>query len=267
LIPTASNEVLLQVRHLRVWYPTRRNVFGTPVKFIRAVEDISFDLLKGEVLGLIGETGSGKSTISRALTGMQEIESGSMVFEGHDLARLGTSGWRRMRREIQTIFQDYDSFLNPQHTIAQIISEPLLAHDIVPVSELEEETHRLLDLVHLSANVLSSYSEHITIVQQQRVAIARALAVRPKLIICDEQLTALDITAQAEILNLLRELQTALNLTYIFISRDINAVHYMADKILVMQAGKIIERGAADQIIKHPEHESTKNLIEAALSV
>jgi peptide/nickel transport system ATP-binding protein len=261
--PGITSELLLQVRHLRVWFPTESNWLGTPLKFQRAVEDVSFDLLKEEAIGLLGESGSGKSAIARALTGLQEVESGSMVFEGRDLARLGPIGWRRMRREIQIIFRDPRLSFNPSLTVGEIIGEPLVAQEIVPRTELKNEIQRLLNLVHLPPNVFQRPPHQLSGDEQLRIALARALALRPKLLICDEIASALDANTQTNILNLLKELQAELKLSYLFISNDPSLVRLMADKILVIQSGRIIERGSTELLFKHPEHEYTRKLLEA----
>jgi peptide/nickel transport system ATP-binding protein len=195
--------------------------------------------------------------------GLVEIESGQIVFDGRDIAHLGAAGWRRMRRELQMIFQDPSSSFNPRLTVGDIIREPLQVHSIVHTSELDTETRRLLDLVHLPADVLDRYPHQLSAGKRQRIGIARALALRPKLILCDESVSALDVSVQAQILNLLKELQAQLKLSYLFISHDLNVVNYMADRVLVMHDGKIIERGTADEVLKNPQQEYTKKLIEA----
>jgi peptide/nickel transport system ATP-binding protein len=258
-----SDDVLLRVRQLRVWFPTALNWMGTPLHFMRAVEDVSFDLRRGEVLGLVGESGCGKSTISRAIMGLQHIESGQIFFEGQDLVHMNARSRHRMHREIQMIFQDPFSSLNPRLTIGEAIMEPLLVHRIVPRREVRDEARRLMDMVHLPADALTRYPHQFSGGQRQRIGIARAIALRPKLIICDESVSALDVSVQAQILNLLKELQAALKLSYLFISHDLNVVHYMADRVLVMQTGKITERGSADEVLKHPKEPYTKNLVAA----
>jgi peptide/nickel transport system ATP-binding protein len=258
-----SNNVLLSVRHLRVWFPSQTNLFGTPTHFHRAVEDVSFDLNQGEVLGLVGESGCGKSTISRALMGLQTVESGQVVFDGRDLVHMTASGWRAMRRDVQMIFQDPYSSLNPRLTIGEAIREPLLVHGIVPQKEVESEARRLMGLVQLPEDSLQRYPHQFSGGQRQRIGIARALALRPKLIICDESVSALDVSVQAQILNLLKELQAEFRLSYLFISHDLNVVHYMADRVLVMQSGKIVERGNAEEVLKQPQHAYTQRLVAA----
>jgi peptide/nickel transport system ATP-binding protein len=258
-----GSEILLQVRHLRVWFPTETNLLGTPTHFLRAVEDVSFDLNRGEVLGLVGESGCGKSTISRALMGLQPVESGHMTFGGRDLAHLDAAGWRAMRRDVQMIFQDPYSSLNPRLTIGDAIREPLIVHGIVPRNEADREAARLMALVQLPEDALRRYPHQFSGGQRQRIGIARALALRPKLIVCDESVSALDVSVQAQILNLLKELQAEFRLSYLFISHDLNVVHYIADRVLVMQSGRIVERGTADEVLRHPKHEYTRRLVEA----
>ncbi len=254
---------LLQVRHLRVWFPTETDWLGTPLHFLRAVEDVSFDLHQGEVLGLVGESGCGKSTISRALMGLQSVESGQISFEGKDLVHMSTGDWRRIRKDVQMIFQDPFSSLNPRLTVGAAITEPMLVHRIVPRREVHKEAQRLLDLVGLPADALRRYPHQFSGGQRQRIGIARAIALRPKLIICDESVSALDVSVQAQILNLLKDLQEELKLSYLFISHDLNVVHYIADRVMIMQAGRLIERGDAEQVLKHPQQEYTKRLVAA----
>jgi peptide/nickel transport system ATP-binding protein len=258
-----SAQVLLKVRNLRVWFTSGGGMLGGEQHVLRAVEDVSFDLHAGESLGLVGESGCGKSTVSRALMGLQPIESGQMRFEDIDLAHLTAGGWRRMRREVQMIFQDPFASLNPRMTVGDAIREPLRYHGIVPKSEVEAEAARLLHLVELPANSLDRYPHQFSGGQRQRIGIARALALRPKLLICDESVSALDVSVQARILNLLKELQQELKLSYLFISHDLNVVHYMADQVLVMQKGHIVERGKAEDVLRRPEHEYTQRLVAA----
>ena len=230
---------------------------------LRAVEDVSFDVHRGEVLGLVGENGCGKSTISRALMGLQTVESGHMLFNDRDLAHLDAAGWRAMRRDVQMISQDPYSSLNPRLTIGEAIREPMIVHGIVTSKEAELEARRLMDIVHLPEDALHRYPHQFSGEQRQRIGIARALALRPKLIICDESVSALDVSAQAQILNLLKELQVEFRLSYLFISHDLNVVYYMADRVLVMQSGKIVERGSAEEVLKHPKHAYTQQLVAA----
>lgn len=258
-----SKEPLLKVRNLRVWFPSEKNFFGTPTHFLRAVEDVSFNLFEGEILGLVGESGCGKSTISRALMGLQKPESGNMYFERKDLAHLSVAEWRKLRREVQMIFQDPYSSLNPRLNIGQMLMEPLIVHRIVRNKDAPREAARLLDLVQLPSSAMHRYPHEFSGGQRQRIGIARALALRPKLILCDESVSALDISVQAQILNLLKDLQQEFRLSYLFISHDLNVVHYIADQVLVMQHGKVVERGTAEEVLRHPTQPYTKKLVAA----
>jgi peptide/nickel transport system ATP-binding protein len=258
-----TKDPLLQVKNLRVWFPAETNVFGTATRFHRAVEDVTFTMQTGEVLALVGETGSGKSTLCRALMGLQPIESGKIIFDGRDLAHLGPPGWRNIRRQIQMIFHDPNTSLNPHLTIGEAIREPLRAHSIVPRKEAASEASRLLSLVHLPATALNHYPHQFSGADRLRIVIARALALRPRLLIFDESLSSLDNSTQAELLNLLKDLQAQLHLSYLFISHDLPAVHYLADRVMVMRAGKIVEAGTAEAVLRHPQQEYTRNLVAA----
>jgi peptide/nickel transport system ATP-binding protein len=198
--------------------------------------------------------------------GLQSVESGQMLFEGRDLVRMHAGEWSSMRRAVQIVLPNQGSLFNPRLTVEETILEPLLAHRVVPRREARKEVRRLIDSVHLSADILKCHPHQLSGEQHLRIGIARATALRPKLIICDESLSALDINAQSQILNLLQELQAELKLSYLFISNDLNAVHYIADRVMVMQAGKIIERGTADDVLKHPKEPYTKKLVASVPS-
>lgn len=259
----ASGENLLEVRDLRIWFGEDRNLLGMPTHFFKAVEDVSFDLKKGEILGLVGESGCGKSTLSRSLMGLIPIRSGQLLFNGADLALLKPAQWKTVRKDIQMIFQDPFSSLNPRMTVGDMLEEPLRIHHIVPAKETKREATRLLDLVQLPATALKRYPHQFSGGQRQRLGIARALTLRPKLLICDESVSALDVSVQAQILNLLKDLQADFNLSYLFISHDLNVVHYISDRVMVMQAGKIVESGDADMILRHPTHPYTRKLVQS----
>ena len=260
---TASDEVLLRVRDLRIWFPETSNLWGRTTRFFKAVENVSFDLQRGEVLGLVGESGCGKSTLSRSLMGLLPVHSGQVAFNGMDLATQDKDAWRRIRKDIQMIFQDPYSSLNPRMTVGDMLKEPMHTHHIVTAKELDKEAARLLELVQLPATALKRYPHQFSGGQRQRIGIARALALRPQLLICDESVSALDVSVQAQILNLLKDLQSEFRLSYLFISHDLNVVHYISDRVLVMQQGKIVESGPADKILKHPEHPYTRQLVES----
>ena len=261
--PEPVTETLLQVNDLRVWFTENKDLFGKPLGYFKAVDDVSFTLHKGEVLGLVGESGCGKSTLSRSLIGLLPVHEGQILFNNEDLAKLQPKEWSRVRRQIQMIFQDPFASLNPRMTIGDMLKEPMQVHNIVPRDQLQKEAERLLDIVHLPANSLKRYPHQFSGGQRQRLGIARALALRPQLLICDESVSALDVSVQAQILNLLKELQQEFKLSYLFISHDLNVVHYMSDRVMVMQAGKIVESGDAEQVLKHPVNDYTKKLIAA----
>ena len=258
-----ENKPLLEVKNMRVWFADSKNILGNPLSYIKAVDDVSFVLKKGETLGLVGESGCGKSTLSRAVVGLIPVHGGEILFNNNDFAKLPAREWRAMRRQIQMIFQDPYSSLNPRMTIYDMLAEPLMVHDIVPENEFGKETKRLLDLVQLPADALNRYPHQFSGGQRQRIGIARALALRPQLLICDESVSALDVSIQAQMLNLLKDLQQELQLTYLFISHDLSVVHYISDRVMVMHAGKIVESGEAEQVLKQPKDEYTKKLIAA----
>ena len=230
---------LLEVNNLRIWFTERTNLLGKAVSYFKAVDDVSFSLHRGETLGLVGESGSGKSTISRSLVGLIPVHSGSIMFMGEDLARLPLRDWGRVRRQIQMVFQDPYSSLNPRMTIGDMLMEPLTIHQIVGRSELKDEALRLLNLVQLPASSVHRYPHEFSGGQRQRIGIARALALRPELLICDESVSALDVSIQAQILNLLKDLQQEFRLTYLFISHDMAVVEYMSDRIIAMKGSQI----------------------------
>jgi peptide/nickel transport system ATP-binding protein len=254
---------LISVNNLRVWFTEKTSLLGNPTSYYKAVDDVSFTINKGEVLGLVGESGCGKSTLSRALIGLIPVHSGQIMYNGRNLATLPLRDWTLVRKDIQMIFQDPYSSLNPRMTIGDMLREPLMVHNMVPKSQLEAEAKRLLGLVQLPADALHRYPHQFSGGQRQRVGIARALALRPKLLICDESVSALDVSIQAQILNLLKDLQQEFQLTYLFISHDLSVVHYISDRVMVMQAGKIVESGTAQQVLKAPQNEYTKRLVAA----
>lgn len=258
-----TNEPLLQVNDLRVWFAEQKSWLGKPLQYFKAVDGVSFTLHKGEVLGLVGESGCGKSTLSRSLIGLLPVHSGQILLNDEDLASLPPREWSRVRRQVQMIFQDPYGSLNPRMSIGDALMEPLRVHGIVPKKDLRKEAQRLLDLVHLPADSMKRYPHQFSGGQRQRIGIARALALRPQLLICDESVSALDVSVQAQILNLLKELQQEFDLSYLFISHDLSVVHYISDRVLVMQSGKIVEAGNATDVLHHPRHAYTQRLIAA----
>ncbi len=243
-------DILLQVDELDV-------SFGS----FKAVNNVSFQIKEGEILGLVGESGCGKSTLSKAVMGILPATGGAILFQDNDLTRLSLQDWKAMRTRIQMIFQDPYSSLNPRMTIGDALKEPLMVHHIVPKAQLDIEVSRLLGMVQLPADAAKKYPHQFSGGQRQRIGIARALSLRPELLICDESVSALDVSVQAQILNLLKQLQQELGLTYLFISHDLNVVHYISDRVMVMQAGKIVETGTAEQVLVHPQHDYTRKLI------
>jgi peptide/nickel transport system ATP-binding protein len=256
-------DTVLHVNNLRVWFTENKDWLGRPVNYFKAVDDVSFELKRGEVLGLVGESGCGKSTISRSLMGLLPVHEGQIIFNKEDLAMLSQKEWVRIRRQIQMIFQDPYASLNPRMTVGDMLMEPMRTHSIVPHSELKKEAQRLLDMVQLPTDSMKRYAHQFSGGQRQRIGIARALALRPQLLICDESVSALDVSVQAQILNLLKDLQREFKLTYLFISHDLNVVHYISHRVMVMQAGHIVEAGDATQVLQQPHHDYTKRLIAA----
>lgn len=260
---TKTSENILQVSNLRVWFSTEKNWLGKTTQQFKAVDNVSFELKKGEVLGLVGESGCGKSTLSRSLLGLLPVQVGQIIYNGQDLARLSANGWKEVRRQVQMIFQDPFASLNPRMTVGDMLTEPMRVHHIVPAGQLKAEATRLLNMVQLPATALKRYPHQFSGGQRQRLGIARALAVRPQLIVCDESVSALDVSVQAQILNLLKDLQTEFNLSYLFISHDLSVVHYISDRVMVMRAGRIVEAGEAEQVLYHPTDDYTKKLVAA----
>ncbi len=254
---------LLTVENLKVGYPVQ-GIFGGVERYVMAVDDVSFQVYKGETFGLVGESGCGKTTLGRALLQLVKPRSGRVWFEGRDLTRLGKSQMRQRRREMQIIFQDPYSSLNPRMSVGAAIAEPLKIHGVVKGQRnLKERVQYLLERVGLDPAAVNRYPHEFSGGQRQRVCIARSLAMNPKFIICDESVSALDVSVQAQVLNLLKELQAEFKLTYIFISHDLGVVKFMSDRIMVMNAGRIEEIGPAEDIYRRPRKAYTQQLIAA----
>lgn len=255
-----QQQPLLAVENLRVGFPVR-GVFGQTQRYFMAVDDVSFDVYPGETLGLVGESGCGKTTLSRTLLRLIEPMSGRILFEGRNLVPLNNRELRQVRREMQVIFQDPFGSLNPRISIGAAIMEPLVVRGRGSRKQHLERVRYLLDRVGLDPNWTNRYPHEFSGGQRQRICIARALALNPKFIICDESVSALDVSVQAQVLNLLKELQDEFGLTYIFISHDLGVVKFMSDRIAVMNRGKIEELDAADRIYRHPQQAYTRQLI------
>ncbi|MNW51514.1 Oligopeptide transport ATP-binding protein OppF [compost metagenome] len=255
---------LLSVENLKKYYPIRSGLASKAVGEVKAVDDVSFSIYPGETLGLVGESGSGKSTIGKTIVGLEQPTEGRILFDGKDISKLSYKEMKGLRSELQIVFQDPYSSLNPRKRIADLLAEPLKVHRVVPVKDIPGEVDRLLELVGLPRNSRNRYPHEFSGGQRQRIGIARALSLKPRLIICDEPVSALDVSIQAQILNLLKDLQKELNLTYLFIAHGLGAVKYVSDRIAVMHQGKIVEIGSKSEIFHEPKHPYTKALLDAS---
>ncbi|MDZ7877006.1 MAG: ABC transporter ATP-binding protein [Saprospiraceae bacterium] len=259
-----QGEPILRVEHLKTYYPSKRNFWGKPVEFVKAVDDVSFEVYEGETLGLVGESGCGKTTLGRAILKLSPATEGSIFYKGQDLTKLNAVDMKALRKEIQIIFQDPYSSLNPRMTIGSAIIEPMQVHNLHNNdAERKQKVIELLETVSLSAEHFNRYPHEFSGGQRQRICIARALALDPKFIICDESVSALDVSVQAQVLNLLIDLRKKRGFTCIFISHDLSVVKFISDRMVVMNKGKIEEIGTADDIYAHPQKDYTKRLIDA----
>lgn len=260
---SANNDVLLRVEDLFVHFPIYRGFIRKQVGAVRAVDGISFDIKRGETLGLVGESGSGKSTTGRAVLQLRRPTSGNVHFEGADLVALKGERLRGMRRKMQMIFQDPYASLNPRMTVGEIVGEPLMVHNVAKTKEIEARVKQLLELVKLEPSFISRYPHEFSGGQRQRIGVARALALQPSFIVCDEPISALDVSIQAQVVNLLEELQGQFNLTYLFIAHDLSMVRHISDRVAVMYLGAIMELADRDEIYLRPLHPYTQALLSA----
>ena len=260
---SASNDVLLRVEDLYVHFPIYRGFIRRQVGAVHAVDGIGFDVKRGETLGLVGESGSGKSTTGRAILQLRRPTSGNVHFDGVDLVALKGEQLRHMRRKMQMIFQDPYASLNPRMTVGEIVGEPLVAHKVGKTKEIEERVKQLLELVKLEPSFISRYPHEFSGGQRQRIGVARALALQPSFIVCDEPISALDVSIQAQVVNLLEELQGQFHLTYLFIAHDLSMVRHISDRVAVMYLGAIMELASRDEIYLRPLHPYTQALLSA----
>lgn len=259
-----SRESLLKVEHLKTWFPLKKGIFNRVYDHVKAVDDVSLDVYPGETLGLVGESGCGKTTLGRSILRLVEPSDGKIIFEGKDVMSLSGNDLRKYRKHAQIVFQDPYSSLNPKMRIGDAIAEPMLVHGLEPdAKKRRDRVCELLTEVGLQPEHYQRYPHEFSGGQRQRICIARALAVHPKLIICDESVSALDVSVQAQVLNLLNRLKKDFGFTYIFISHDLSVVRFMSDRILVMYNGRPVELGDADEIFNNPKNDYTKKLINA----
>lgn len=258
-----NQEILLDVRNLKTHFPIKNGLFSKVTGYVKAVDGVSFTLHKGETLGLVGESGCGKTTTGKSILRLNEYATGEVLFEGVDIMKLPKEEMRKMRRQMQLIFQDPYSSLNPRLSVGQIVGEPLEIHDIAHGTEKEARVKKLLEVVGLSPYHARRYPHEFSGGQRQRIGIARALALNPKLIVCDEPVSALDVSIQSQILNLLDELQNEFDLTYLFIAHGLAVVKHISDRVGVMYLGKMVELCDSDELYKNPLHPYTQALMSA----
>ena len=256
-------QALLEVRHLRKCFPMQKTITGKVTRELVAVDDVSFKLYPGETLGIVGESGCGKTTTGRAILKLHEPSGGQIIFDGKDITKYNSKQMREIRKQMQIIFQDPYSSLPPRDTVGGILSEPVEVHKIVPKNQVRDYVLELMDKCGLRDYYFERYPHEFSGGQRQRICIARALSVNPKLVICDEPVSALDVSIQANIINLLKQLQREMNLAYVFISHDLSVVKFISDKIGVMYLGGMMEFGTKEDIFNNPLHPYTKALFSA----
>jgi oligopeptide transport system ATP-binding protein len=258
-----KDNILLRVEDLQMHFPIYRGVIQRQVGAVRAVDGITFNINRGETLGLVGESGCGKSTTGRTILQLYRPTSGSVHFEDVDLVHTKGEDLRKMRRKMQMIFQDPYASLNPRMTVADIVGEPLMVHSVATGKEIQDRVQHLLELVNLNPSFASRYPHEFSGGQRQRIGVARALALQPSFIVCDEPISALDVSIQAQVVNLLEELQSQFNLTYLFIAHDLSMVKHISDRVAVMYLGVIVELASRDDLYAKPLHPYTQALLSA----
>ncbi|MGG0199768.1 ABC transporter ATP-binding protein [Bacillus anthracis] len=254
---------LLQVQNLKQYFPIKKGILGRSISYIKAVDDISFTVYEKETVSIVGESGCGKSTTGRAILRLDEATSGKIIFQDKDLLALNNSAMRKVRKDLQVIFQDPFASLNPRQTVGSILEEAMSIQNVCPKGERKAKVIELLGKVGLPPDAVKRYPHEFSGGQRQRIGIARALAVNPKLIICDEAVSALDVSVQAQVLNLLKQLQQQYGLTYLFISHDLAVVRHISDRIIVMYLGTIVEIADKHSLFNNPQHPYTKALLSA----
>jgi len=254
---------LLTVNGLKKHFPIRGGIFSKTVGYVQAVDGVSFHINKGEIMGLVGESGCGKTTVGRLILGLYEPTAGEIHFEGANISTLSKQEMRNTRRNMQVIFQDPFGSLNPRMTIGNIVGEPLYVHNIAKGKEKEERVVNILETVGISSHYMKRYPHEFSGGQRQRIGIARALALNPKLIVCDEPVSALDVSIQAQVINLLEDLQAKFGFTYLFIAHDLSVIKHISDKVAVMYLGKIVELADTEDLYTNPLHPYTEALLSA----
>lgn len=258
-----ENKVLLRVENLKKYFPITRGLLGRRIGAVRAVDGISFDIKRGETLGLVGESGCGKSTTGRAILQLHKPTSGSVFFENVNLTKISAEELRKLRPKMQMIFQDPYTSLNPRHSVGKIIAEPMVIHGVMSGQQLKNRVAQLLELVGMNPNFVHRYPHEFSGGQRQRIGIARAISLNPSFIVCDEPISSLDVSIQAQVVNLLQDLQEKLGLTYLFIAHDLSMVKHISHRIAVMYLGKIAEFTGRNALFDNPLHPYTQSLISA----
>lgn len=261
----SDNRILVDVQHLKKHFSKGKDIWGRDTSVLKAVDDVSFQIRKGETFGLVGESGSGKSTVGRCLLRLYDYTSGEVVFDGQPIGSLSEKRLKPFRRRIQSIFQDPYSSLNPSLNVLELITEPMKIHGVHQGAQQKEAAAELLEKVGLKREHLYRYPHEFSGGQRQRISIARALSVRPEFVVCDEPISALDVSVQAQVVNMLEDLQAEFGLTYLFIAHDLSMVRHISDRIGVMYAGRLVEVADSDELYDRPEHPYTKALLSSIL--